>query len=529
MKRTKHILILGAGVMQQPALQLARRQGWHVVVADGNPSAPARGLADRFVNIDLRDREALAAFARDYQDESGLDGVFTAGTDFSTSVAFVAEALGLPGIDYQTALYATDKQRMRTLFAHNGIPSPRFRVLERVPARHEIKAIGEQIGFPVVVKPVDNMGARGVRCVHSGAQLEEAVEAALQFSASGRALVEEFIDGPEFSIDAVVWRGRLSICGVADRDIRFAPFFIEVGHCMPSQLDDRAQRQLTAVFTRAVGALGIRNGAAKGDVFMGRQGPVIGEIAARLSGGYMSGWTYPLSSGTEPTLAAMQIAMGEAPHALAPRWRKVSVERAVISIPGVIRSLHGFEAAERLPNVCAVFRRCRAGESVVFPRNNVEKCGNVISCAETRDAAFEAALAGIRTIDVNLVPGDRQTIEFLFGADIEPDVAAYPALLRIAEEYRGDVSELFRAAAGGAGGMPAAVDYNEIDWNGRTLQATLAALEPGARALALDSLQQQRRFRALILRAIGKGGLQGGRFLLDTIREIPEWRERLPG
>ncbi len=529
MKRAKHILILGAGVMQQPALQLARRQGWHVVVADGNPEAPARGLADRFVNIDLRDREALAAFAREYQAESGLDAVFTAGTDFSTSVAFVAEALGLPGIDYQTALHATDKQRMRTLFMQQGIPSPRFRVLQRVPPRNETKTIGDQFGFPVVVKPVDSMGARGVRCVYSGDHLGAAVEAALQFSASGRALVEEFIDGAEYSIDAVIWRGRVSICGVGDRDIRFAPFFIEVGHCMPSDLDEHAQRQLTAVFTRAVAALGIRNGAAKGDVFMGRHGPVIGEIAARLSGGYMSGWTYPLSSGAEPTLAAMQIAMGEAPGALAPRWRKVSVERAVISIPGVIRSLHGFEAAERVPNVCAVFKRCHSGETVVFPRNNVEKCGNVISCADTRDAAFEAALAGIRAIDVNLMPGNRQTIEFLFGAGPQPDVAAYPALLRVAEEYRGDLNKLFGAAAGAGSGVLAAVDSTERDWNGRTLQATLAALEPGARTIGLDSLQLQRRFRALMLRAVGKGGLQGGRFLLDTIREIPEWRERLPG
>ncbi|TVR34546.1 MAG: ATP-grasp domain-containing protein [Spirochaetaceae bacterium] len=529
MKRTRHILILGAGVMQQPALQLARQQGWHVVAADGNPKAAARGLADRFVNIDLRDREALAAFAREYQAESGLDAVFTAGTDFSTSVAFIAEALGLPGIDYQTALQATDKQRMRTLFMQKGIPSVRFRVLRRVPPRHEAETIAEQVGFPVVVKPVDNMGARGVRCVHSGADLSAAVEAALQFSASGTVLVEEFIDGAEFSIDAVIWRGRVSVCGVADRDIRFAPFFIEVGHCMPSELHEHAQRQLTAVFTRAVAALGIRNGAAKGDVFMSRRGPVIGEIAARLSGGYMSGWTYPLSSGAEPTLAAMQVAMGEAPQALAPRWHKVSVERAVISIPGVIRTLHGFEAAERVPNVRAVFRRCHAGETVVFPRNNVEKCGNVISCADTRDAAFEAALTGIRAIEVDLIPGDRQTIEFLFGADSEPAVAAYPSLLSIAEDYRGDLNELFRTAADGGSGVLTAVDNSERDWNGRTLQATLAALQPAARTIELDSLQLQRRFQALILRAVGKGGLQGGRFLFDTIKEIPEWRERLPG
>ena len=120
------ILILGAGIMQEPAVRIARRKGWRVILADANPQAPARAMADLFVCIDLKDRDGLLAFARSIRTSSGLDGVFTAGTDFSSSVAWVAEKLGLPGIPYCVAMKATDKCLMREAFAAADVPSPRF-------------------------------------------------------------------------------------------------------------------------------------------------------------------------------------------------------------------------------------------------------------------------------------------------------------------------------------------------------------------------------------------------------------------
>ena len=91
------ILVLGAGIMQVPAIRIAKARGWRVIVADGNARAEGRDLCDRFENVDLKDREGLLVLARECAASGGLDGVFTAGTDFSTSVAYVAEKMGLPG------------------------------------------------------------------------------------------------------------------------------------------------------------------------------------------------------------------------------------------------------------------------------------------------------------------------------------------------------------------------------------------------------------------------------------------------
>ena len=126
----KSILILGAGIMQLPAIKLARREGWRVYVADRDPQAPGCSLADRFLAVDLKDREGMAAAAADLKEKSGLDGVFTAGTDFSLTVAWVAKRLRLPGISPEAALRASNKGLMRQAFQHSGVPIPKFRELK---------------------------------------------------------------------------------------------------------------------------------------------------------------------------------------------------------------------------------------------------------------------------------------------------------------------------------------------------------------------------------------------------------------
>ncbi|TVQ98978.1 MAG: ATP-grasp domain-containing protein [Spirochaetaceae bacterium] len=519
--------------MQLPALQIAKREGWTVAVVDGNAHAAGRNLADTFGHVDLRDRDGLVVWANAYRQRHRLDGVFTAGTDFSTSVAYVAEQLGLPGIPFETARDASDKERMRQRFAEAGVPStPFFAVRDEIdPSLLSSKA--REIGFPVVVKPVDNMGARGVVRIDTGDRLAHAVKEARRYSGDGRVLVERFIDGPEFSIDAVVHNGEVVICGVADRDIRFPPWFIEIGHTMPTNCQPALRRELERVFSLGVRALGITSGAAKGDVFLSPHGPVIGEIAARLSGGYMSGWTYPYSSGIEPTLAAMRIALGLPPGDLVPVREYVSAERALLSIPGIVREVEGFDRARSIPGVRDVFERVVAGDRVVFPRNNVEKCGNVIASAKTRSAALEAALQAIRAIYIRLEPAVDETERFLWGnvaqEGQEPDGgggsmhagAFYPGIAAssVALPRIGTKSDSGSSADAQVGA--------QVDYCGRTLSETLSVLRHCAGFPLLSELPYDAPGRRRFWSAVARGGLQGGRFFLDTIHEDPTARERV--
>ncbi len=359
------LFILGAGILQIPAIRAARELGLRAVVADGNGDAPGLKLADRPLVIDLRATDMLRSEACRLSRVEHIIGVFTAGTDFSLAVAQIAADLGLPGIDVEAAKRATNKAMMRRTLYDKGLPTPRFARIGRRRAPRDLQA-AEAIGFPLVVKPADSMGARGVRRVDDADQLRAAVEVAATFATGGETIVEAFIPGQEYSLDALVYRGDIAICGVAERHIRFSPFFVEMGHTMPARLNGQQYRALTESFISAISAIGIDNGAAKGDLFLDGDRAVTGEIAARLSGGFMSGWTYPYASGVDVTKAAIRIAIGEPPGDLTPTRDHVCVERAVISIPGTVENVCGTSAIDTLPEIRDILAACLRAIRCVF-------------------------------------------------------------------------------------------------------------------------------------------------------------------
>ncbi len=533
MSEQRTILILGGGVMQLPAIRAAHRFGLRVVVADGNACAPGRAEADEFEHVDLRDRESMLEAARRYHDSGELHAVFTAGTDFSSTVAFVADGLGLPGTSLESALNATDKFRMRKVLRDASVRVPRFAVIEENDLSEQgLAGALAAVGLPAVVKPADSMGARGVVRVENAGEALAYATASVSHSRTRRVVVEGYIDGPEFSIDALVYGGNTRITGFADRHIAFPPYFIEMGHTIPTSLDAHSQELIIAEFRRGVRALGITNGAAKGDMKLSSDGPVVGEIAARLSGGYMSGWTFPLSSGVKLTEKAIRISLGEAPGSLDPAWDRTSAERAVISIPGVVEKVTGAETVRGGPDIAEVFLIAAPGDELRLPTSNVEKCGNVIAIGDTREIATSAAETAVSQIEVVLQPQTEATARFLFS---EPgDYWAYP-LHQFARGWlrRIQVSEQPQAeepattgispigatrAAGpiGIGKPPAAPSAR--DWAWRTLEETIAALREAG-------LVRVDRFDAdvapIIWRGILRGGLQGGRYVGRTLVSRP--------
>ena len=445
------IIILGAGVMQGPAIEIAKELGFYTIAVDGSKEAPNISMADQFEQIDLKDKEGIETFAQTLQTKSSRLGIVTAGTDFSASVAWVAEKLELPGIPYEAALNASDKSRMRECFKKASLPSPEFYTITAKDNFYE-----SSLKFPVVIKPVDNMGSRGCRRVDSIEEFPQAAKAAIDFSRSGRAIVENFMDGPEFSVDAICCHGEITICGLADRHIFFPPYFIEMGHTMPAVISEENQTAMLDTFCKGIHALGLAGekniGAAKGDIKLTSRGPMIGEIAARLSGGYMSGWTYPYSSGVQPIRAAILAAMGRKPDNLVPIKKFTCAERAFISIPGTVKQILNTENAKNIPNVKDLFLRIKKGDKVTFPENNVTKCGNILAAAETREEAINAGETAAKTILIHLDPADDETGKFLFFSpdkkDAEPKVRKEqrenlfpPDAFRLNDEL---YSELFR-------------------------------------------------------------------------------------
>lgn len=427
------ILILGAGTMQGPAIQSAKNLGLKVFVVDANPSAPCVGEADFFEPIDLKDFEEIARYALSLKESAGLKAVFTAGTDFSASVAYAAEKCGFQAHSFCAAQNASNKALMRQCFKNARVPCPHFLEIKKESLEEDLPPnVLKNLTYPQVVKPVDNMGARGCRMVRGEDELFPALEAAFGFSRTGTAILEEYMEGPEFSIDALVYDGTLTITGFAKRHIFFPPYFIEMGHTMPSQVPYKEYIALIKTFACGIKSLGLSHGAAKADIKMTKNGPMVGEIAARLSGGYMSGWTFPYSSGLNLTEQAILVALGRTPQMLEERRFSLDIhepfeifaytskvacaERAWISIPGKIKEVLNLEEAGKVEGVKNVFPRISAGDEARFPKSNVEKCGNIISVAKTRGEAEKIAQEAVGKITLVLEKENPATDEFLFGA-----------------------------------------------------------------------------------------------------------------
>jgi hypothetical protein len=201
---------------------------------------------------------------------------------------------------------------------------------------------------------------------------------------------------------------------------------------------------------------------------------MIGEIAARLSGGYMSGWTYPHSSGVRPIRAAVLMAMGREPGNLVPEKNWTCAERAFISIPGTVTSISGLD--EPLPGVRDKFSRISAGSAVHFPENNVGKCGNIISAAPDRAGAIESAHKAAASILIRLDPSDSRTADFL----LADDAGGFPPnAFHIGAGIRAALEQLPETCGSGELRLypfPEFVNSGLADYTGRSIPETLAAI-----------------------------------------------------
>ncbi len=405
------LLLVGAGVMQVPAIRLARELGLTTVVTDYNVDAVGMRLADHPLVMSTRDIEGTVRVAKQFARRHRIDGVITVGTDASMTVAAVAQALGLPGITYEAAERATNKLKMRRRLREAGVPCPEFRAAWTLA---DARAAFRDLGFPAVIKPADNMGARGVQKVSGTDEVDAAFRHAKSCSTSGEVIVEQFMAGPELSIDALVWEGEPVLWGVADRIIDLPPYFIELGHTLPSVLPAAQQAEACRVMADAIRALGITTGAAKGDIKVTPGGIMVGEVAARLSGGFMSGYTYPLATGISIIHGAISIALGDDPRPFPAPATRTALERAIIPAPGHIVSISGVEEARQVPGVREIFLTCHEGMTLPPPTCNLDKAGHIITVGSTRAEAETAAAQAARQVKITVGPAPVDSLKEIY-------------------------------------------------------------------------------------------------------------------
>ena len=382
----KKIMILGASILQLPAIEKASEMGIRVIAVDMNPDAVGFNVPGVIKEvISTIDTPAILEAAKRHQ----INGIMTLASDMPMqSVAVVSRELGLVGISVDTALKATNKAFMRDALKEADVPVPLY---YRVNGRESFKNAVEKVknaGYKCIVKPADNSGSRGVNLLKEDADLDRAYEYTLDYSRGGEIVVEEYMEGPEVSVETLAVDGDVHVIQITDKLTTGAPFFVEMGHSQPSQLSKATRKSIAEVAIAANKAIGIKNGPSHTEIRVTKEGPKIVELGARLGGDCITTHLVPLSTGVNMVECSIRIALGEKPD-LEPKWNKGAAIRYLKTGTGTVREIKGIEEAESIPGVIQVSIVHDVGERVGEIRSSVDRVGFLI----TQDKDAESAIA----------------------------------------------------------------------------------------------------------------------------------------
>lgn len=398
----KTLLIIGAGVEQVKAYQLARMRGLFVVGTDMNADAPAFEFADDRIMASTRDPFATLTAVTEYIKKRPVHGVMTIANDVPLTVATVAKALGLPGISLEAAKLASDKLAMKKCFSSAGVGVPEFHAVNSLD---DLRLAVDKTGLPLVLKPIDGRGARGVLKITGGVDLEWAWRESMSFSDLKRGMVERFVPGPQISTESIMLKGRCITPAYSDRNYefmeRYSPYIIEDGGTMPALLTGAQRASINCLVEKGALAMGIKDGIVKGDIVMGPDGPVIIELAARLSGGYYASDQIPASTGVDLITQAVKLAVGEDVDGddCVPRCTRGAAIRFFFPPEGTITEITGADRLSRLPGVFKYALYRKPGDRQKPIKAHPDRAGFVIADGESRDEALMRAEEAIRLVE----------------------------------------------------------------------------------------------------------------------------------
>lgn len=396
---SKKIMILGASILQLPAIEKALEMGLDVVAVDMNPNALGFGVPGVIKEvISTIDIPAVLEAAKRH----GIHGIITLASDMPMrTVAAVAEEMGLVGISPDTAVKATNKAAMRQALEAHNVPIPRYC---KVSDREAYLAAVAGFTGPFMVKPADNSGSRGIIKVETPADAERvraAYEYSRQHSRGGDVVVEEYMSGPEVSVETLTVEAKCHVIQITDKLTTGAPHFVEMGHTQPTAHDAETAEKIRQVAIAANRAVGITNGPSHTEIIVTQEGPKVVEIGARLGGDCITTHLVPLSTGVDMVECCIRIALGEQPE-LTHKVSQGSAIRYFSQTPGLVKAITGIEAARAMNGVRQVSIVHGVGERVGLIDSSGARMGFLITQGENAAEASTIAARALKIIHVTM-------------------------------------------------------------------------------------------------------------------------------
>lgn len=330
-------LVLCGGVPQIALLQDLKSRGITTVLADMNEKVGGRAYADIFYPVSVLDVEGV----KDVAIREEVDFVITVCADQVLEVvAQVSEELGLPCyIDFETAQNVSKKSYMKKIFVENGVPTSKHVIM----AELDWEKITD-LSYPLIVKPVDSYSSRGVRKVVNDAELESAFAEAVGISRTKTAIVEEFVEGDELTVDVYVEDGKAHILCISNLDkIGGADRFVIYRTRYPAEISDSVKEQIQDTAERIASAFGLKNAPMLIQLITDGSRISVVEFCARTGGGDKFRLIKKVS-GFDVVSAVADLALGIKPHVEPNNEKqKYIVNEFLYCYPGVFDHLEGFD------------------------------------------------------------------------------------------------------------------------------------------------------------------------------------------
>lgn len=392
----KKILIIGAGFLQDFVIKKARQMEYYTLAVDADPSAIGLSHADKSAVINIVDEKACLQFAQEEQ----IDGVLTAATDYGVlTAAYIAEHMGLPGLNYESAKLIKNKYLVRKKLFENHVDDTEQSY--QVTADTDITELAHLLTYPVMVKPCDGSGSRGASRVDHPDELSNACKYAMDGSITCKAEIESFINGREYGVESLVVNGEIHVLAIMKKWMTAPPYYAELGHAIPCGLPDEIEDRAREIVRKAILTLGINHGSVNMDLLITETGNIhIIDIGARMGGNLIGSHIIPYGTGINYMGNMLKASVGE-PLDWTMHEKGVIATKLLAFKGGLVKCIPEFDrfAADEKDAEIEIYHHLAVGDTVNEYHTNLDGCGYIISKAKTVETAESAAANTLKKIE----------------------------------------------------------------------------------------------------------------------------------
>lgn len=372
----KAVLVFGVGPLQESIIKRAKLMGLYTVGIDPVATATCRDAVDAFEVVGGQDFEDTCAVVEKY----GIDAIVTAATDKPlVMMARIAEKYGFPFYSVETAQWSTDKFQMKQRFMEGGVPCAKGRLVKSVEETTDMV-------YPVIVKPRDNSGSRGVKLCRSKEELAVSMSEAFEVSKLDTVLVEEYIEGPEYSIEGLHYDGKSEVIQFTEKKTTEFPYNVELGHKQPANLTEKQKDSIREITAKIGKALKFENCPSHTELKINERDIFVIETSPRLGGDYITSTLVPLSTGINMEDQLLHIALGETVDTKSGRVEKASGVCFFCLPEGVVKSIDPqINDVAAWPGVYSFELKLKEDDEVHQITSSLNRYGEVIVSADNRE------------------------------------------------------------------------------------------------------------------------------------------------